>query len=103
MTRRRTLLVGGISGLVAPAIVLFLLEVYGVWQITAGKVDVRLIFWPFSVMLPVGWCCTVRGVLITIAAVAYNCLFYMGIALLLRAAISVGFRRRRAQISDNCS
>lgn len=96
MTKRQTVLVGGVFGLVAPAIVLTLLHFYGVWHIMrVGHTDLRNIFWPFSVMLTTGWCCTVPGLLITVAAMVYNCLTYMGIALLLRACVNFVAHRGR--------
>jgi hypothetical protein len=57
--------------------------------------DLRTILWPFSVMLTTGWYCTVPGVLITLAAIAYNRLTYIGIALLLRACADLVADRGR--------
>jgi hypothetical protein len=67
--------------------VLALLEIYGVWKIMLGKVDLRAVLWPSSIMLPINWYSTVSGLLTTISSVAINCSIYIGIALLLRAAI----------------
>lgn len=88
-------MIGGAVGLVAPAVVLTLLSVYGVWQIMIGHFDLRVILWPFSVMLPLRWCSTVPGILTTAAAMAYNCLAYVGIALLLRMCLNRAFNRLR--------
>ena len=99
MTKRRVVVIGGLIGLIAPAVVLSLLYFYGVWVITtSGGIDLRTIFWPFSVMLTTGWCCTVPGLLITLAAIAYNCLAYIAVGLLLRALIGLIAQRgnRRA-------
>lgn len=89
MTNRQAAFVGGLVGLVAATILLTLLYFYGV------RTDLRLILWPFSVMLTTGWYCTVRGLLITIAAIAYNCLAYMGVTLLLRASVKFILRPGR--------
>ena len=86
MTLRRTLLLGGLAGLLPPLVVLTLLWRFGVFIILMGGIDLRAILWPSSVMLTLGWCCTVAGILITISSVAINCLMYIAIALLLHAS-----------------
>jgi hypothetical protein len=87
MTVRRTVMVGGAVGLAVSVVMLAVLEMYGVWQIMLGKIDLRAVLWPSSIMLPINWCCTVGGILTTISSVAINCLVYIAIALLLRAGI----------------
>ena len=89
MTKRQAVLGGGLVGLVVPVIVLTLHYFYGVGYTT------RIILFPFSVMLTAGWCCTVPGLLITVAAIACNCLTYIGIALLLRVCINLVAHRGR--------
>jgi len=49
-----------------------------------GKTDVRVILWPSSIVITVGWCTTAAGIMTTISSIAINCLLYVGIALLLR-------------------
>jgi hypothetical protein len=96
VTKRQAVFVGGLFGLVVPMTVLTLLYFYGVWDIMSiGHSDLRTIFWPFSVMLTTGWCRTVPGLLITVAAVAYNCLTYIGMALLLRVCVNLIAHRGR--------
>ena len=97
VTKRQVVLIGGLVGLVSPAIVLTLLYFYGVWYImSVGHTDLRTILWPFSVMLTTGWCCTVLGLLTTLAAIAYNCLTYIWIALLLRLCVNLVAHRGRS-------
>lgn len=86
MTSRKTLALGGALGLVPPVIVLALLWRYGLFEIMLGSIDLRTVLWPSSVMLTTGWCCTVPGVLITISSLGINCVLYMVVALLVRAA-----------------
>jgi hypothetical protein len=87
MTVRQTVAIGGGIGLAVPVIVLVLLWRYGIIQIMFGNVDLRAVLWPSSIMLTVGWCCTVPGILITISSVAINCVLYATVALLSRAGI----------------
>lgn len=87
MTVRQTIVAGGAVGLVVSLVVLALLWRYGVWEIMFGNTDLRALLWPSSVMLTIGWCCTVPGILTTISSIAINCLIYIAVALLLRAGI----------------
>jgi hypothetical protein len=65
--------------------VLGLLWEYGIWEIMLlGRTDVRVILWPSSIMITVGWCSTTAGIITTISSIAINCLLYVGIALLPR-------------------
>jgi hypothetical protein len=65
--------------------VLGLLWQYGIWEIMVlGKTDVRVILWPSSIMITVGWCSTPAGIMTTISSIVINCLLYVGIAVLLR-------------------
>jgi hypothetical protein len=58
---------------------------HGIWEIVLpGKADLRLILWPSSIMITVGWCSTAAGIMTTISSIAINCLLYIGIALSLR-------------------
>jgi hypothetical protein len=89
MTKRNVVLLGGCVGLVGPFVVIALMSFYGVWEIMKiGPTDLRVILWPFSVMLIGGWCSTIPGVLITIAAISYNCLLYVAIALAIRSVFA---------------
>jgi hypothetical protein len=86
VTRRQAAFAGGLVGLIVPAIVLTLLYLFGIWRIVrVGSTDLTHILWPFSVMLTTTWHSTIGGVLITVAAVAFNCLMYIALALLLQA------------------
>ena len=65
--------------------VLGLLWEYGIWEIMVlGKTDVRVILWPSSIMISVGWYSTPAGIMMTISSIGINCILYVGIALLLR-------------------
>jgi|SRR5690348_7457406 hypothetical protein len=88
MTVRQTVVAGGVVGLAVSVVVLTLLWRYGVWEIMLGNIDLRVVLWPSSVMVPVTWSRTVPGILTTISSLAVNCLIYITIALLLRT----GFR-----------
>lgn len=95
ITKKQAVIVGGFLGLVPPVIILALLGFYRVWYIMPiGGTDLRVIFWPFSIMLTVGWFSTVRGVLITTSAIAYNILTYAAVALILRIGINRMIRKR---------
>jgi hypothetical protein len=96
MTVRQAVVAGGSVGLAVPALVLALLWRYGVWEIMLGSVDLRRALWPSSVIMMVGWCCTVPGVLMTVLSVAINCFLYVAIALLLRAGIRLVLPHRSA-------
>ena len=87
-------MLGCIAGLIPPAIILTLLYRYGIWEIMLGRTDLRLILWPFSVMLPLNWCCTVSGVLTTMASVASNCLMYASLLLLVRLCAKTASARK---------
>jgi len=43
-----------------------------------GNTNLMHVFWPSSVMLVGGWCCTVPGIMITASSVVINCSLYMG-------------------------
>jgi len=91
MTVGRTVMLGAIAALVVSGTVLGLLWRFGVWEyMLFGHTDLRVIFWPSSVMLTVAWCTTARGILITVFSVAINCFLYVGVALMLRACIRWG-------------
>jgi hypothetical protein len=81
------IIVFGILGLIAPAILLTLLWFGLAGGIGIGKFDVTNLLWPSNVMMIRGWRSTVPGVMITASSVAINCLLYAGIALLVRGCI----------------
>ncbi len=96
LTKKRTAIVGGIVGLVVCITILVLLDLYGVWYLfPIGHSDLRVILWPSSVMLTVGWRTSVPGVLITLSSIAINCMVYALAALVLH--VSLGQLKRRAQ------
>jgi hypothetical protein len=85
MSTKQTAMIAGTVGLTVCVTVLGLLLRYGIWEIMVlGKTDVRVILWPSSIMITVGWCSTAAGIMTTISSIAINCLLYVGIALLLR-------------------
>jgi hypothetical protein len=96
MTVRQAVIAGGSLGLTVPALVLALLWRYGIWEIMLGDTDLRKMLWPSSVIMMVGWCCTVPGVLLTVLSIAINCLLYVAVALLLRAGIRLALPHRPA-------
>jgi hypothetical protein len=86
MTVRQTGAIGRAVGLIVSGAVLALLWRFGVWRLMRiGSTDLRVVLWPSSVMLTVGWCSTVPGIMTTISSIAINCLLYAAIALGLRA------------------
>ena len=87
MTTRHTAAIGGGVGLIVPTIVLVLLWRYGIWKIMFRSIDLRAVLWPSSVMLTAAWCSTLPGILSTVSSVAINCLLYISLALILRAAV----------------
>ena len=85
MTTNKSAMIACAGALSVCGVVLGLLWRYGVWEIMVlGKTDVRAILWPSSIMITVGWCSTLAGIMTTISSMAINCLLYIGIALLLR-------------------
>jgi hypothetical protein len=84
---KRAAIVGAIVGFLVCSAILILLYFYGVWYLCPiGRTDLRAILWPSSIMLTVGWRTTMRGVLITLSAVAINCAVYAGVFLFLSRA-----------------
>jgi hypothetical protein len=89
MTLRRTVMLAATAALIVSGTVLGLLGWLGIWQyMLFGSTDLRVILWPSSVMLPMEWCTTARGILITVLSAIVNCFLYIGIALMLRTFIS---------------
>ena len=82
MTNRTVLFIGALLGLAIPGAVLTLLwfGVAGVLHANATGTDWIKLFWLASVMLVVGWRSTIPGLMITVSAVAINCVLYMAIA-----------------------
>ena len=81
MTSRAVLLIGALFGLAISSAVLTLMwfGVAGVLQPNATGTDWMHVIWPASVMLVVGWRSTIPGLMITVSAVAINCVLYMAI------------------------
>jgi hypothetical protein len=85
MGTKQTAIIGSAIALSVCGTVLGLLWRYGIWEIMVlGKTDLRVIVWPSSMMITVGWCSTVTGIMTTVASIAINCILYAGVALLLR-------------------
>jgi len=82
LTNRTVLFIGALLGLAIPGAVLTLLwfGVAGVLHANATGTDWIKLFWLASVMLVVGWRSTIPGLMITVSAVAINCVLYMAIA-----------------------
>jgi len=98
MTTRQAAAVGGSVGLIISAAVLVLLGRFGVWHLTSiGNTDLRVILWPSSVMLTIGWRSTVPGIMTTLSSIAINCLLYAGMALLLRGCFRLVAKPKRDQ------
>jgi hypothetical protein len=87
MTTRQVLFVGGIAGLLVSSAVLALLWFGVAGVLFTGNTNLMHVFWPSSVMLVLGWCCTVPGIMITASSVVINCLLYMGVAYSLRVVV----------------
>jgi hypothetical protein len=88
MSTKQTAIIASAVALTVCGIVLGLLWRYGIWEIMVlGKTDVRVILWPSSIMITLGWCSTPAGIMTTISSIAINCLLYVGIALLLRRCL----------------
>jgi hypothetical protein len=98
VTRRNTVLIGGIVGLIVPAIVLTLLWFGIAGDVIAGNLNLTYVLWPSYGMLVGGWRSTVPGVMITLSSVAINCLIYILIALLLRTGIREIRKRQHRQV-----
>jgi hypothetical protein len=89
MSARLTATIAGAAALAVSGTVLGLLWRYGIWEyLLFGGTDLRLILWPSSAMLPIDWCTSARGMLITLFSVLANCFMYVGFALTLRMCIS---------------
>jgi hypothetical protein len=80
---------GGIVGLIVPLMLMALIYFVGI------NAKVRIVLWPFSVMLTPDWFSTVRGLLITTVATACNCIAYTAIALLLNTSVRLCSQRGR--------
>jgi hypothetical protein len=90
--RQTAVLASGVALLVCGT-VLVLLWRLGIWEyLLLGRTDLRVIFWPSSVMVPIHWSTSAYGILMTSFSVLANCFLYVGIALFLRKFIS-GLRR----------
>ena len=84
MSTRQTAAIAGAVSLAVCVTVLALLWRYGIWRVMIWKMDLRAVLWPSSIMVTVGWNCTVAGIMTTICSIVISCLLYVGIALLLR-------------------
>ena len=87
MTTRQVLFVAGAMGLLVSSVVLVLLWYHVAGVLVIGKTDLVPLFWPSSVVLVVGRCRTILGVLITVSSVVINCMLYMTVAYSLRGAV----------------
>jgi hypothetical protein len=85
MSTKQTAIVASALALTVCGVLLSLLWRYGVWEIMVlGRTDLRVILWPSSIMITVGWRSTPAGIMTTMSSIAINCLLYIGVALLLR-------------------
>ena len=93
MTGRQAAILGGTAGLAVSAVILAL-----VWRgvsglLFVGSVDLAGVFWPSFFLLTTSWHSSVPGAVITLCAVAINCLFYALFALALWATVRSIFAR----------
>ncbi len=58
-----------------------------------GSVDLASVFWPSFFLLTTGWQSSAPGAVITLCAIAINCLIYALLALALWAAVRSIFAR----------
>ncbi len=90
---RLAIAVGSGVGLVVSIGVLVLMW-FGVAGVLAvGNTNLMYVFWPSAVLLVRGWRSAPIGILITVYAVLANCLTYAGVALLVRGAARLIFKR----------
>lgn len=89
MTKRQVATIGGIVGLTVSSLVLVLLWAGVLGALRLRGVDLAHVLWPSSVMLTLGWCCTVAGILTTVSSIAINCLLYAMVALLVRSFVKL--------------
>lgn len=94
MTMKKAVLTGCSLGLIMPSVSLALLSFGISGELTAGRLNLTLMLWPSIVMLVTGWRSTVPGIMITISAIAINCLIYSSIAIALRACAQAAKRPR---------
>jgi hypothetical protein len=95
VTTRQALIAGGIVGLGISCAVLALLRFGVAGVLRGGRVDLMYVFWPSSVMLVRGWCCTLPGIMITASSVVINCLLYMALAYALWLVVGLVRTKRR--------
>jgi hypothetical protein len=85
MSTKQTVTIASAVALIVCGTFLDLLWSYGIWEIMLfGKTDVRVILWPSSSMITVGWRSNPAGITMTISSIAINCILYVAVALLLR-------------------
>ena len=89
MGKRQVAVMGGGVGLIVSSVLMVLIYFVGI------SAKVRIVLWPFSVMLTPGWFSTVPGLLITTAAIACNCVAYAVIALMLNTCLRLVSQRGR--------
>ena len=78
MTTRQTLFAGSVVGFGISCAVLALLWFGVAGVLRGGRIDLMYVFWPSSVMLVRGWCCTVPGIMITASSVVIQLLAVHG-------------------------
>lgn len=78
VTTRQTLFAGSVVGFGISCAVLALLWFGVAGVLRGGRIDLMYVFWPSSVMLVRGWCCTVPGIMITASSVVIQLLAVHG-------------------------
>jgi len=93
VTGRQVAILGGAVGLMVSAVILALVW-WGVSGVLfVGNVDLASVFWPSFFLLTTSWHSSVPGAVITLCAIAINCLIYALLALALWAAVRNIFAR----------
>ena len=83
MTARTAAIIGGLVGLAICFAVLSLMWFGVAGVLNVSGTDLMYVFWPFSVMLKVGWNTSLYGVITTLILVGLNSVTYSLVAMLL--------------------
>lgn len=87
MTKRQAAVLGGGIGLTVSGVILAIvwLGVSGV--LFVANVDLASVFWPSFFLLTTSWHSSIPGAVMTLCAIAINCLIYALLALALWAVV----------------
>lgn len=87
MVMKKTIIVGGLIGLIVPIITIVILWFGLGFGISIDGINITNLLWPSSIMLIRGWRSTLPGVMITLSSIVINCLLYAGVLLLMRSFV----------------